>query len=816
MAIVYILGDICAMANIPIITVIISLSVLAWLIINIILKKYKSIYLSFLIVFFMAYGLTKQQLEPNLISSYITDETSGVSVNIIGIVDKIQEKETYKQIYLRQNTITLSQNPEVSSYSSGIILNVDSYTCDIGDTVRATGKLKEFPSLRNTGGFDSKLYYKTINMEFKCTGMIVEIIQKNENEILPILNNFKNKLKLSYGTIADEKDAGLYDSIVLGDNEGMLETISDLYKDNGIAHLLAISGMQISMIGMLLYKLLRKVGIQFVPCAIVSLAIVICYGIITGNGVSTIRAIIMFVAVVGAGVCGRTYDMLSATSLAAVVILMESPTMFLNCGFLLSFGAILGMIIITPAINSIVYTPNKDKKNNAVIKFLVFSASMSFSINLATLPVILYFYFQIPIYSVFINIILIPLMAFVMLSACFGGLLGMVNQVAGIFLIGMAHYILNFYEMACIWFLKLPYSIVIVGQPSIVQIIVYYLILIVIVAYINYIKNPHDVNKTGEKNKLEGDNKGKDNNGKDNNKTENNNKTSDEKKMSRYVLLLIPIMVFIICYRSYDGLEINMIDVGQGDSICVRTPQNTTYLFDGGSSDVKNVGKYRIVPFLKASGVRTLDYIVVSHMDADHINGIIEMLADDNCFYIDIKNVILPEIKEKEQVYIALEDAIKNKGINIMYVNAGDEFGDKSVTMKCLHPAQSFAYTTRNGYSTTVSLNYKNFDMLFTGDLETDGEDAMIDKKILKNYDVLKVAHHGSMYSSQQEFLDIIKPEIAIISCGIKNSYGHPHQELINRLKSHDSEIYITTQSGEISIKTDGNRVGVERFLKTN
>jgi len=103
---------------------------------------------------------------------------------------------------------------------------------------------------------------------------------------------------------------------------------------------------------------------------------------------------------------------------------------------------------------------------------------------------------------------------------------------------------------------------------------------------------------------------------------------------------------------------------------------------------------------------------------------------------------------------------------------------------------------------------------LFTGDLETDGEDAMMKGKMLENYDVLKVAHHGSMYSSQQAFLDIIKPEIAIISCGIKNSYGHPHQELINRLKSHNSKIYITTGCGEITIKTDGYRVGMENFLK--
>ena len=779
----------------------------------------------------MAYGLTEQQLAPNLISSYITDETEGISVSIVGIVDKIQEKETYKQIYLRQNIITLSQNQEVSAYSSGVVLTVNDYSCAVGDTVHATGKLKEFPSLRNTGGFDSKLYYKTINMEYKCTGKIVETIQANENEIIPILNDFKNSLKISYGSIANEKDSGLYDSIVLGDNEGMLEEINDLYKDNGIAHLLAISGMQISMIGMLLYKLLRKAGIQFVPCAIVSLAIVICYGIITGNGVSTIRAIIMFVAVVGAGVCGRTYDMISATSLAAVVILLESPTMLYNCGFLLSFGAILGMIVIAPAINSILYITDKDseckcKVSKGIIKFLVFSISMSFSINLATLPVILYFYFQIPIYSVFINIILIPLMAFVMLSACFGGLLGIVNRVVGVFFIGMAHYILAFYEAVCVWFLKLPYSIVIVGQPSIVQIVVYYVLLIALVAYLGYAKKRQEENmvegviRVKGVDKLENLDKVVDvDRAEGIDKADNLDKRKAVNKtrhVNRWVVLLIPVMILLICYKGQEGLEINMIDVGQGDSIFVRTPENTTYLFDGGSSDIKNVGKYRIVPFLKASGVRTLDYIVVSHLDADHINGIMEIIVDDNLFYIDIKNIVLPKIKEKEQVYISLEDAIKSKGINILYVSAGDEFGDESVAMKCLHPAQNFPYTTRNGYSTTVSLNYKNFDMLFTGDLETDGEDAMIIKKLLKDIDVLKVAHHGSMYSSQQKFLDIIKPEIAIISCGIKNSYGHPHQELINRLKSKKSEIYITTECGEITIKTDGNRVGVERFLKTN
>lgn len=772
------------MAGIRIITVLVALAVLFWLIVNIYLKRYKLIYLSFLIVLFMAYGITKQQLEPNLISSYITDETSGVSVDIIGIVDKIQDKETYKQIYLKENQITLSQNPEVSSYSSGVILNVNEYSCDIGDTVRAIGKLKEFSTSRNTGGFDSKMYYKTINIEYKCTGKIVEIINKNENEIISILNVFKKKLKNAYASIADEKDAGLYDSMILGDNEGMQEEITDLYKDNGITHLLAISGMQISMIGMLLYKLLRKAGIQFLPCAIVSLAAVICYGIITGNGVSTMRAIIMFVAVVGSGVCGRTYDIISATSLAAVLILIESPTMFLNCGFLLSFGAILGMVVIAPAINSIIYIDNENKDKRGIIKYLVLSTAMSFSINLATLPIILYFFFQIPVYSVLINIILIPLMAFVMVSAGCGGLLGMVNIFAGVFCVGMAHYILAFYEAVCIWFLKLPCAIVIIGQPSIIQMVIYYIILIFMIAYINNMKKMIDEKK--------------------------------EEKIHRKVAFLIPVIILIICYRSYEGLEINMIDVGQGDSIFVRTPENTTYLFDGGSSDIKNVGKYRIVPFLKANGVGTLDYIVVSHMDTDHTNAISEILAEDNCYDFKIKNIVLPNIKEKEQAYIALEEAIKNKGINILYVSAGVEFGDKSVTMKCLHPSENFSYTTQNGYSTTVSLNYKNFDMLFTGDLEKDGEEGLINTKQLKDYDVLKVAHHGSMYSSQQKFLSIVKPEFSIISCGINNSFGHPHPELLERLKDIKSQIFITPECGEITLKSNGDSVEVERFLKTN
>ena len=193
---------------------------------------------------------------------------------------------------------------------------------NIGDRVILKGKLKEFETPTNPGGFNAKTYYESIGVEFGFSAKSVEVIEAGTSEITALSENLKMRMTESFKKVADERDAGLCISVVLGDKQDLLEDIDELYRNSGISHLIAISGMHISLIGMAVYSLLRKGGIKFLPCAIISVAIILFYGMMTGNAVSTVRAVVMFSVSTGAGVAGRTYDILSSTSLSLLYILI--------------------------------------------------------------------------------------------------------------------------------------------------------------------------------------------------------------------------------------------------------------------------------------------------------------------------------------------------------------------------------------------------------------------------------------------------------------------------------------------------------------
>jgi competence protein ComEC len=188
----------------------------------------------------------------------------------------------------------------------------------------------------------------------------------------------------------------------------------------------------------------------------------------------------------------------------------------------------------------------------------------------------------------------------------------------------------------------------------------------------------------------------------------------------------------------------------------------------------------------------------------------------------------LPNIETKDEAYMELETLAKEKGISLQYISTGDVILDGEIKMVCLHPIANYEAKSSNAYSTVMSISYGEFDMLLTGDLEKEGEVELT--KLLQNldyranyairpatdYDILKVAHHGSKNSTSEEILRMIRPEISLISCGEDNSYGHPHKELIERLKHIGSELKITYEKGAITIKTDGKKVITHDYLTTS
>jgi len=295
------------------------------------------------------------------------------------------------------------------------------------------------------------------------------------------------------------------------------------------------------------------------------------------------------------------------------------------------------------------------------------------------------------------------------------------------------------------------------------------------------------------------------------------------KKYTKKVFLIIPCigMLLILLPHSNVGLEVTFLDVGQGDGIYIETNNGTTYLIDGGSSDISKVGLYRLQPFLLSQGTDRIDYAIMSHSDNDHINGLKELMDHSK---IKIKHLVLPYLNQKDEAYKEFEQLAKNSGVMLQYIRAGDSLLDGNIRMICLHPSSNYIAPSANAYSTVLSISYGEFDLLLTGDLQVDGEKKV--EEILKtpsfwgqygmnppkNYEVLKVAHHGSRYSTMEEFLSMINPKYSIISCGENNTYGHPHEELLARLKEIGSRRLITYETGAITIKTDGVRLEMTQF----
>lgn len=280
------------------------------------------------------------------------------------------------------------------------------------------------------------------------------------------------------------------------------------------------------------------------------------------------------------------------------------------------------------------------------------------------------------------------------------------------------------------------------------------------------------------------------------------------------LVLLACVLLLAVPYHSFrNRLSVTMLDVGQGDGIFIKGPAGVTYFIDGGSSDVKNAGKYRIEPFLKSQGERQLDYVFISHGDADHMNGIEEMLERQRVG-IRIKTLVLPEQIVWDENLKALAQKALMYGTKVVVIKAREQIVEGNLKIMCLLPRKTYKGEIGNASSTVLILNYGDFDMLMTGDVEGEGEDALKEIDFSNQIDVLKVAHHGSKNSTGEEVLRSINPKIGLISAGIGNRYGHPHSETLERLKANGVEVYNTQECGAVKMETDGKTIRIRTFLE--
>lgn len=278
------------------------------------------------------------------------------------------------------------------------------------------------------------------------------------------------------------------------------------------------------------------------------------------------------------------------------------------------------------------------------------------------------------------------------------------------------------------------------------------------------------------------------------------------------------VLVFYISldFTSYSRLSIYFVNVGQGDCTLICTPTNKTILIDGGGSETGSfdVGEKVLLPYLLDRKITRIDYMMISHFDTDHVEGLLYVLK-----HIRVNHVIISKQGELCENYNQFKQIVLEKNISVIVVKQGDRLQiDRFVYFDILFPEDTLILdNVLNNNSIVAKLNYGDFSCLFTGDIEEIAERELVEKykdtNTLKST-ILKVAHHGSKSSSIQKILKLIHPKIALIGVGANNTFGHPNGEVLERLENLNTEIYRTDLYGEISVIVNKNgRIRVKTFI---
>lgn len=783
----FVLGEVIAVFDLNIAVPCIVLAIIV--IRKIIIKAYEDMG-AFVVIFFtliMGFMLMSNEITTR---NHIYDLKENTII-VQGKIYKIENTAFGTNIYLKGVEV---ENGEKSVSVKRIFVNTEKIpNVKIGNIIKVRGKLRQFEEAANKGNFDSRKYYLSLGFYGKIEAGTIEIINSDYSGIRQELHELRMEIIERLEKLCSDNNGifsiinnknGIIGAIILGNKTDLDSDIKELYSVSGIAHILAISGLHISFIGMTIYRLLRR-RFRFLFSAAVSIPVVLSFGIMSGFGISTIRAIIMFILKIIGEVLGRKCDAITAISLAGLVLLVQNPFVVCNSGFQMSFGAIIAIVLILPIVEEIL---NRDNK---IIKVL----SANFTISLVMNPILAWNYYELPTFSFLLNIVVVPLMSVVIVSSIAGIFCSCIMFGFGKVVIFPGCGILELYTFLCNIINKSSVASIVVGQPKVTIIIVYYAILLVVLFGLKNIRTKY-TRAEKERNII---------------KKETGLVLEKKAKKERRIkgqnvkLRLACIVGFLllnclIYYIPNPGFYITFINVGQGDGILIHGDNGTKVMVDGGSTSEKQVAKNCIVPYLKAEGIGTIDYSIITHTDKDHISGIMEILENNNSNRIRIKNLVMPDINMKDDTYNELIEKAKLKKINVLYIKKGDTLSLGKTKIKCIYPETTTIASDKNDYCTVLSVKNKTSKILLTGDISKEIEEKIKDD-IEENYTVLKVAHHGSNYSSSEKFLKKVNPKYSIISVGKNNSYGHPGNETMERLRKQGGVIYRTDEKGGITIR---------------
>ena len=660
-----------------------------------------------------------------IITSITTLESGSISVKIKTKNITIEDKNINKSF----NITTYLDNDENLNAGQGISLE-------------GTFVLGDKPT--NPNQFNEYLYLKSNNIQFKA---YIDSYEPEEiqNKFIYHISTLNKKISAIYDKILPAEESAILKAMILGDKTDLSSDTKDLYRNAGIYHILAISGLHIGILAVFLNKIFSKISKKYGSLLVMLILIIYC--IFTGFSVSTVRATFMCCVTIFSYILKREYDLLSSVSLCAIVLLLINPYNLFNTGFLYSFVSVFAIGFLGL---------NITKRYN----FKGFKASLvvSFFVSLAIKPITMYYSNNFTTLDFLLNLIIIPFTSIVVCGGFIVTLIGIINISLAEFFVGSIYYIFRFFTFLCKTVDNFSFFNIQAESPSILFIISFYIMLILI-AFAIYER---------------------------------------ELLIKRAKYIPIGIFVFILGLSiqifSYNNFKITMLDVGQAECI-VGKKSKDAFLIDAGGVYNKNAGKNIILPYLKSLGIKDLDFIFISHFDSDHISELFYLIEN-----IDIENIFIPNIdyEDDNETFNQLIALAYEYEINVYKLEQGDKIEFSGISFEILNPSYDTKSMDINNASVVMLMNYYENKVLFTGDIEEKAEKAILDTYDLPDIDILKVAHHGSKTSTTSAFFEKVTPEVTLISCGRNNIYKHPNEETLETIK--DTQIFRTDKNGAITI----------------
>lgn len=694
-----------------------------------------------------------------------------IPINARGVIEKIvSQDENQNKYILKISSLGIGGNQRPINEKTMLKI-IGSSNIELGDKIEFQGIFKTpmtntNPKLYNyRENLISKDIYTSINIK---ANEILELDKSSRSFKYKMRSSFRSKVESTFDKYLDKDNSDLLKGIVLGDYNYLDEEYLKTYRDIGLAHILAVSGLHIGIIAGAIVFFMSRIGLNRKWNTIITISIIWIYAYLIGFPSSILRANIMFSLLFIGFLMAEPYDSINALFLSFLILILSNPLSILSVGFQLSYAATFSILYFTPRIRKAFYYFENNKRYK---KNLISTVSALVGLYIGILPIQIYYFNEFSPMSIVSNILIAPIISFVLVGSFIllivESIFSPLNIVLG-FVINTGLNIERLLVGIIYRFNSLNFKI---GSPNIFQIFLYYVLIFIIFRVIDF--------STFKKNVIK----------------------------SIYIYLIF-FLIFSLGFEINDNsLEIDFIDVGQGDAALIRT-RSGDYLVDTGGEVFGDfdICKNITLPYLEKHGIKKLKGVFITHFHLDHCKGI-PILAEN----LHIENIFISYENSESEIY----NYILNSKIPLVLLKAGDNFHiDKNTSINIISPKSSYidmAYS-ENNLSLVFDISYYNRKILFTGDAEVEIERDIEDE--LNKVDILKVGHHGSSTSSTEGFLNRIKPDLALISVGRNNRHRHPHEDVIQRLNALDVHIYRTDNNGMTKVKLNKEKLYVTAFLQ--